>query len=135
MTRSTTEEFEGYRAGDVTYCVDPRTDELFPVVVVKVGRNFLDAASYNVNLTAAVTADFEGDPKNRRFVRPRLPPRARFGGFDERIVNSDRVTGPELRLLPYHYNTFSTGTIRQRHAENPDLWPIPTGILRDRWFS
>lgn len=135
MTRSATDEFDGYRVGDVTYCVEPRTDALFPVVIVKVGRRFVDAASYNVNLTAAVTVEFEEHPKNRRFLRPPLPPRSRFGGFDERIVNSDRVGGPELRLLPCHYNTFSTTTIRQRHAENPELWPLPTGILRERWFS
>ena len=33
-------EFEGYRLNDITYCIDPKTKDFFPVRVVKVGRRF-----------------------------------------------------------------------------------------------
>jgi hypothetical protein len=68
-------------------------------------------------------------------VRPRLPPHARFGGCDERTVNAERASVQELRLLPYHYCTYTCDRIRQRNKENPELWPLPTGIVYERWFK
>ena len=130
-----TDDFEGYRAGDITYCVDPETQEFFPVRVVKIGRRFLDVESLDGELAEAVAPKFGMDPKNRHFVRPRLPNHARFGGCDERTVNAERVSGQELRLLPFHYATYTNRTIRQRHAENPERWPLPTGTVYERWFK
>jgi hypothetical protein len=59
-----TDDFEGYRAGDITYCVDP-----------------------------------------------------------------------ELRLLPPHYATYTNRRIRERNAENPARWPLPSGTTYERWFK
>jgi hypothetical protein len=129
------DDFEGYREGDITYCVDPKTHEFFPVRVVKIGRRFLDVESLDDELADAVATEFRMDRKNRRFVRPRLPSHARFGGSDERTVNSERVSGQELRLLPFHYATYTNDTIRERHAENSVRWPLPTGIVHERWFK
>lgn len=134
--RATTEpdEFEGYRAGDVTYCVDPKTDCFFPVRVARIGKGWLEVVSLNDALTDAVAPDFGSERANRRFVRPLLPNKARFGGFDERTVNADRKSGQELRLLPFHYATFTNAAIKQRNASDPRLWPLPTGIVYERWF-
>lgn len=127
--------FEGYRAGDVTYCVDPGAAGFFPVRVVKVGKRFLDVESLDDEFAEAVAPEFGTDRKNRRFVRPRLPSRARFGGCDERTVNAQRVSGQELRLLPFRYATHVNDIIKQHHAENPARWPLPTGIVHERWFK
>jgi hypothetical protein len=127
-------DFDGYRVGDLTYCVDPATQEFFPVRVVKVGKSFLDVEALDDDLTAAVAAEFIAEKANRRFVRPRLPASARFGGSDERLVNSRRASGPELRLLPCHYGTYTNRRIRERHAEDPVRWPLPTGEVFERWF-
>jgi hypothetical protein len=135
MKKRTLDDFEGYRESDVTYCVDPATDEFFPVTVVKIGRQFVDVESRNADLTREVAPEFDNEQKNRRFLRPRLPPRARFGGCDERTVNAERVTGQELRLLPFHYGTYTGSKIKQRHKQDPELWPLPTGIIYERWFK
>jgi hypothetical protein len=135
MTKRTSDDFEGYRDGDITYCVDPVTDEFFPVRVVRIGRNFVDVESLNTILTMQVAPEFDSEKKNRRFLLPKLPPHARFGGCDERTVNSERVSGQALRLLPFHYGTYTGRKIKQRHLEDSDLWPLPTGIVYERWFK
>ncbi|MBW3542032.1 MAG: hypothetical protein KY476_17320 [Planctomycetes bacterium] len=89
------DEFEGYRLDDITYCVDPDSKEFFPVRVVKIGRKFVDVEPLDDELASSVAPLFTAEKKNRRFVRPRLPSSARFGGCDERTVNSDRVSGQE----------------------------------------
>jgi hypothetical protein len=103
--------------------------------VVKIGRRFLDVESLDDELAEAVAPEFGMDRKNRRFVRPRLPSNARFGGCDERTVNAGRASGQELRLLPFHYATYTNDTIRERHAEDAARWPLPTGIVYERWFK
>jgi hypothetical protein len=132
---STTSDFEGYRVGDITYCVDPRAQAFFPVRVVKVGRGFLEVELTDDELACAVAHDFGTQQENRRFVRPRLPAVARFGGCDERLVNAERVSGRELRLLPVHYNTYTNDRIRERNAADPARWPLPSGTLYERWFK
>lgn len=127
--------FAGYREGDITYCVDPASDEFFPVRVVKIGRRFADVESLNSDLTTQVTLDFDAQEKNRRFVRPKRPPHARFGGSDERTVNAERVSGQEFRLLPFPYGTCTGGKIIERNKQAPELWPLPTGIVYERWFK
>lgn len=126
--------FEGYCLGDITYCIDPGTNAFFPVKIVKVGRKFLDVVALDSELAALVSPEFHLDPKNRRFLRPKLPPRARFGGCDERTVNAERVSGQELRLLPFHYGTYTGNDIISRHATDPARWPLPTGEVYERWF-
>ncbi|UUO08687.1 hypothetical protein M4951_10290 [Blastopirellula sp. J2-11] len=129
------DEFEGYTVNDITYCVDPATDKFFPVRIVKIGRKFADVESINPQLTNDVTVDFETDKKNRRFLRPQLPRHARFGGCEERIVNTERNSGQELRLLPFHYGTYTGGKIKELHKDYPELWPLPTGLVYERWFK
>jgi hypothetical protein len=129
------DDFDGYCVGDITYCVDPETQGLFPVRVVKIGRAFLDVEALDEDLTDAVAPQFATSKENRRFVRPRLPGLARFGGCDERIVNAKRVSGQELRLLPVHYATYANCTIRARNAEDPARWPLPSGAVYERWFK
>jgi hypothetical protein len=129
------DEFEGYVINDITYCVDPATDTFFPVRVIKVGRKFADVESINSELTKTVSAVFDTNPKNRRFQRPKLPSHARFGGCDERIVNTERETGQELRLLPFHFGTCTGGKIKELHHEDPTTWPLPTGVVYERWFK
>jgi hypothetical protein len=135
MTKPVFNDLEGYREGDITYCVDPASGDFFPVKVAKIGRKFTDVESLNSDLTTQVSAEFDGEKKNRRFVRPKLPPHARFGGCDERTVNAERVSGQELRLLPFHYGTYTGGEIKERNKEAPELWPLPTGIVYERWFK
>jgi hypothetical protein len=135
MPNRTIDDLEGYRQGDITYCVDPATDEFFPVRVVKIGRQFADVESLNSDLTTQVSPEFDSEQKNRRFLRLRLPPQARFGGYDERTVNAERVSGQELRLLPFHYGTYTVRKIKQRHQQDAQLWPLPTGIVFERWFK
>lgn len=129
------DNFEGYINGEITYCVDPANDEFFPVRVVAIGRKFVDVESIDAELTKRVAPQFDADQKNRRFVRPKLGKRARFGGCDERTVNAERTSVQELRLLPYHYGTYTGGKIRERNRENPVVWPLPTGIVFERWFK
>lgn len=129
------DEFEGYRIGDITYCIEPHTNEFFPVRVVRIGRSFLDVVPLDNASAAAVSPEFATETKNRRFVRPRLPPRARFGGCDERTVNAGRVSGKELRLLPSHYATQAGAAIKDRHARDAERWPLPTGVVYERWFK
>lgn len=127
--------FEGYSLNDITYCLDAKTNEFFPVRVVKVGRNFLDVVAHNDEQAGRIAPEFLTDKKNRRFLRPKLPSHSRFGGCDERTINSARVSGQELRLLPYHYWTYTGNAIIERHASDPEQWPIPTGIVYERWFK
>lgn len=129
------DHFEGYREGDVTSCIDPSSDEFFPVRIAKIGRKFADAESLNADLTKQVAPGFDAEKLNRRFLRPKLPPHARFGGCDERIANAERVSGQELRLLPFHYGTYTVRKIKERHRANAALWPLPTGIVFERWFK
>lgn len=132
---SVVEEFEGYRTGDVTYCVDPTTNAFFPVRVVNVARQFLDVEPVDPELADRVSPEFKAEESNRRFASPRLPPMSRFGGCDERTVNMDRASGPELRLLPVHYATVTGAEIRKLHQAEPECWPLPTGTIFERWFK
>jgi len=129
------EEFEGYCLDDITYCIDPKSNDFFPVRVVKVGRRFLDVVALNDELAVAIAPEFNAERKNRRFLRPKLPGAAQFGGFDERTVNAERGSGQELRLLPVHYWTHTGNAIIERNADDPATWPIPTGIVYERWFK
>jgi hypothetical protein len=128
-------EFEGYCLNDITYCIDPKTNDFFAIRVVKVGRKFLDVVSLNDRLTLTIAPEFNTEQKNRRFICPKLPNISRFGGFDERIVNAERESGQELRILPFHYWTDIGNAIIERNADEPEVWPIPTGIVYDRWFK
>jgi hypothetical protein len=132
---SITEDFEGYRPGDNTYCVDPETNQFFPVRIVTIGRRFLHAESLDDELTDAAAPEFAREPKNRQFVRPPVTNLARFGGCDERTVNAERVSGQELRLLPSHYSTQVNKIIRERNAKAPERWPLPSGTVYERWFK
>jgi hypothetical protein len=135
MPKRTIDEFEGYREGDITYCVDAATDEFFPVRVMKIGRRFIDVESLNHDLTTQVAPEFDAEKENRRFLRPKLPSHARFGGYDERTLNAERDSGQELRLLPFHYGTYTGRKIKQRHQQDAQLWPLPTGTVFERWFK
>lgn len=128
-------EFEGYRVGDVTYCVIAGSTECFPVRVIKVGKRFLEIAPFDDELCGGASVELGSTAADRRFQRPRLPPSARFGGWDERLVNASRNSGPELRLLPTHYGTTTGNLIREHHARDPDRWPLPTGQVFERWFK
>jgi hypothetical protein len=129
------EEFEGYRVGDITYCVVRQTEEFFPVRVVRLGFNVIEVAAIAPEMCRNVCETFLEERLNRCFQSPSLPAVARFGGFDERPVNSARQSGPELRLLPSHYATTTGKAIRQRHADDPNRWPLPTGTVFERWFK
>ncbi len=129
------DKFEGYCVGDITYCIDPKTSDFFPVRVVKVGGRFLDVVTLNDEHALALAPEFSAEKKNRRFMRPKLPNNSRFGGFDERIVNTERATGQELRILPFHYWTYTGDAIIARNADDLGRWPIPTGIVYERWFK
>ncbi|MHC5539576.1 hypothetical protein ACYOEI_15265 [Singulisphaera rosea] len=129
------DEFEGYRLNDITYCIDPRTSDFFPVRVVKLGRKFLDVEPLDNELATSIAPEFKSDKGNRRFLRPKLPSDSRFGGCDERTVNAERLTGQELRILPYHYWTYTGNEIIERHKEDPTRWPMPTGVVYERWFK
>ncbi len=127
------EQVGGYRTGDITYCVTPNTLDCFPVRVDRLGSGYLEV-SLLTELGSAYP-EFLNDASSRRFFYPALSPGARFGGEDERLVNSRRKSGPELRLLPVHYATETLDLIRERHAAAPDRWPLPTGLLFERWFQ
>jgi hypothetical protein len=133
-TDSVDEEFEGYRVGDITYCVVRQTENFFPVKVVRLGFNVIEVEAFSADLCNAVCPSFQEQRLNRCFQSPSLPAVARFGGFDERPVNAARHSGPELRLLPSHYATTTGKVIRQRHKDDPHKWPMPTGKVFDRWF-
>jgi hypothetical protein len=60
---------------------------------------------------------------------------SRIGGCDERTVNTGRVSGQELRILPYHYWTHTGDAIIERNVIDPNKWPLPTGIVYERWFK
>jgi hypothetical protein len=135
QTNPMTDEFEGYRLNDITYCIDPKTKGFFPVRVVKVGRKFFDVVALHEDLARAISPEFNAETKNRRFVCPKLPHMSRFGGCDERTVNTGRVSGQELRILPYHYWTYTGDAIIERNVADPNKWPIPTGIVYERWFK
>ena len=135
MAKRTIDDFEGYLAGDITYCVDPATDEFFPVRIVSISRRFADVESLDADLTSLVAPEFDGEPANRRFLRPKLPATSRFGGCDERLVNTGRASGQELRLLPFHYWTYTGSKIKERNQADPARWPLPTGIVYERWFK
>jgi len=135
QAKRTDAEFEGYRLDDVTYCIDPKTKDFFPVRVVKVGRRFLDVIGLDDDLSKAIAPEFNAEKKNRRFVCPKLPYMSRIGGCDERVVNSGRVSGQELRILPYHYWTYTGDAIIERNAKDSNKWPMPTGIVYERWFK
>lgn len=128
------EEFEGYRVGDITYCVVRQTEDFFPVKVIRLGFNVIEVEALS-DVCRDVCEAFLEARLNRCFQSPSLPAAARFGGFDERPVNAARESGPELRLLPCHYATTTGKAIRQRHEEDPDSWPLPTGIVFERWFK
>lgn len=129
------QEFEGYRVGDVTYCVLAGSAECFPVRVVKVGKQFLDIVPFHDEAAEGDAVELGRTRADRRFQRPALPATARFGGWDERPVNSARNSGPELRLLPTHYGVTTCKVIRERHAQDPGRWPLPTGLVFERWFT
>lgn len=127
------EQVGGYCIDDITYCVVPNTMDCFPVRIVKLGNGYLDVSPL-IGVDEG-GSDFLKDEANRRFFYPKLSPGARFGGEDERLVNSNHKSGPELRLLPVHYATKTLNLIRERHAAAPDRWPLPTGLLFERWFQ
>jgi hypothetical protein len=129
------EEFEGYRVGDITYCIVRQTEDFFPVKVVRLGFNVIEVEALSIDSCRNACVTFLEERLNRCFQSPSLPAVARFGGFDERPVNTARQSGPELRLLPYHYGTTTGKVIRQRHKDDPVSWPLPTGTVFERWFK
>jgi hypothetical protein len=134
-TKPEADEFEGYRLNDITYCIDPRTKDFFPVRVVRIGRRFFDVVAFDDDLAKAIAPEFSRERKNRRFVSPKLPSMSRFGGCDERTINSGRVSCQELRILPYHYWTNTGDEIIERNLEDANKWPMPTGTVYERWFK
>ena len=126
------ERVGGYAVGDITYCENADTIDCFPVRVERLGNGYLDVVP--LGGATSMCAQFVEDNANRRFFLPVLTPGARFGGCDERMANSERKSGPELRLLPQHYATTTRNLIRERHATDPVRWPLPTGLIFDRWF-
>jgi len=134
-SESADEEFEGYRVADVTYCIVRQTGDFFPVKVVRLGFNVIKVEALSVDLCRDACEAFLEERLNRCFQSPSLPAVARFGGFDERPVNAARQSGPELRLLPYHYGTTTGQAIRRRHEDDPATWPLPTGTVYERWFK
>jgi hypothetical protein len=132
-TGSPPEQVGGYRTGDITYCVTPNTLDCFPVRVERLGHGYLEVSP--LTDVDSTSPDFLNDVSNRRFFYPALSPGARFGGEDERLVNSERRSGPELRLLPVEYATKTLDLIRERHTADPGRWPLPTGLLFERWFQ
>jgi len=135
MRKAANDEFDGYRAGDLTYCVDPKSKALFPVRVVEISRHFLAVEPLDADFAETIAPEFATHPENRSFVRPRLPAVARFGGRDESVVNANRASGQELRLLPVHYHTHTNGRITELNATDPARWPLPTGTVYERWFK
>jgi hypothetical protein len=127
------ERVGGYSVGDITYCLIPDTLDCFPVRVDRLGNGYLDVEPWAEGTSAC--AEFVEEAANRRFFLPTLSPGARFGGDDERLVNSERKSGPELRLLPVDYETKTLSLIRERHAIDPIRWPLPTGLIFERWFQ
>ncbi len=134
-TESGDEEFEGYRVGDITYCIVRETEDFFPVKVVRLGFNVIEVEALSTEICRDVCETFLDERLNRCFQSPSLPAVSRFGGFDERPVNAARQSGPELRLLPSHYATTTGKVIRQRHKDDPHNWPLPTGTVLERWFK
>ena len=128
-----TERVGGYVVGDVTYCQIPNTVDCFPVRVDGLGNGYLDVVPLAEGTGASPV--FVEEAANRRFFYPTLSPGARFGGEDERLVNSERKSGPELRLLPVDYATKTLSLIRERHAMDPVHWPLPTGLIFERWLQ
>jgi hypothetical protein len=126
------ENVGGYLVGDVTYCVIPNAMDCFPVRVDNLGIGYLDIVPMVDE--GSTYAKFMREASNRRFFYPALSPGARFGGEDERLVNSERKSGPELRLLPVDYATKTLDLIRERHAADPLRWPLPTGLIFEQWF-
>ncbi|TWT29797.1 hypothetical protein KOR42_55000 [Thalassoglobus neptunius] len=129
------EEFEGYHVGDITYCIVCQTEDFFPVKVVRLGFNVIEVEAHSTDICRDVCEMFLEERLNRCFQSPTLPSVARFGGFDERPVNTARRSGPELRLLPYHYRTTTVKVICQHHKNDPESWPLPTGTVFERWFK
>jgi len=129
------DEFEGYRLRDITYCIDPVTNRFFPVRVVMVERQSLVVEPLDIELSSLVSPELILESANRTFSRPKLPASSRFGGCDERVVNTNRVSGQELRLLPFHYGTYTGDEIKKLHASDPARWPLPTGTVYERWFK
>ncbi len=134
-SESADEEFEGYRVSDITYCIVRKTEDFFPVKVVRLGFNVIEVEALSTDVCRVACETFFEERLNRCFQSPSLPAVARFGGFDERPVNAARQSGPELRLLPYHYGTTTGTAIRQRHENDPHMWPLPTGTVYERWFK
>lgn len=128
------EQLAGYRVNDVTYCVLEEPEDFFPVSISRLGFNVIEVQPYSVELCQTICEAFLKDRLNRCFSLPTLSPLARFGGSDPRPVNIWRTSGPLLRLLPCDYNTITTQRIKARHSEAPDQWPLPTGMVFDRWF-
>lgn len=129
------EKFEGYRVGDITYCVIYQTEIFFPVRVIRLGFNVIEVEPLSETICRDVCESFLGERLNRCFLSTNLPSFARFGGFDEFTSNAERKSGPKLWLLPYHYATTIGAAIRKRHAEDPTNWPLPTGTVFERWFK
>jgi len=67
------EKFDGYRVGDITYCVPPKATTCFPVVVVSVGREFLDVQPLESKVSESVSPGFAAEESSRRFLYPHLP--------------------------------------------------------------
>lgn len=128
------EQLGGYCAGDVTYCQIPETRNVWPVRVTDLARTFLCVEPLNPGDRAAEEFALRSE-LNCRFFMPRLVPGSRFGGSDERLVNSSRRDGPELRLLPTHYATTANAVIRELHAQDPVNCPLPTGRVGVNWFG
>ncbi len=129
---SDAEQIGGYRVGDVTYCVIPGLNDCFPVQVNGLGNGYLDVTP--LVEASSVYADLMQEAANRRFFYPLLSPGARLGSDDERLANSQRKSGPELRLLPVDYATTTLDLIRARHAADPLHWPLPGGLVFEKWF-
>jgi hypothetical protein len=130
---SPSEQVGGYCTGDITYCVTPNTPDCFPVRVERLGNGYLEVRLLTDENNAP--PEFLNDASNRRFFYPALSPGARLGGEDERLVNSQRKSGPELRLLPVDYASTTLDLIWERHVADPNRWPLPTGLLFERWFQ
>ena len=128
------EECGGYQIGDITYCIASK-DAFFPVRIIQLGLNAIVTEALDEGQCESICPEYSQHKHNRTFCLLDLPPMARFGGFDERPVNEQRESGPELRLLPTHYGTDIGMAIKEQHATDPDRWPLPTGVQIEQWFK
>ncbi len=72
------EVFEGYRVGDITYCVVSKSEKFFPVKVIRLGFNVIEVEPLSSEICRSVCETFLEERLSRCFHSPSLPARARL---------------------------------------------------------